>query len=232
MGSNNTSIKHWSSEDQPRERMLAKGASVLSDTELLTILIGSGSKEFSAMDLARKILDFVQGSWDDLGKLKPQDLIKNIKGIGPAKAITICTALEIGRRRQLSTVTEKTKLNNASIIATILQNKIGDRTEEAFYVFYLRANNTIIFEEIFSTGGLTATLVDIRILLRKALELRAVSIAIGHNHPSGSEYPSKHDITLTNKLIEAGKFLDIQVLDHVIVTQNKFYSFRDDGILV
>jgi DNA repair protein RadC len=228
---NKNAIRNWSVEDRPRERMLQKGAHALSDTELLTILIGSGNKTDSAMDLARKVLAAAQNSLAELGTFTPEYLINNIKGIGPAKAILICTALELGRRRQVSDMPDRTVIRSSKQLGEILMSKIGPRSQEVFYVFYLNNGAKILFEEEHSQGTLNSSLVDIRLVLKKALECKATRIAIGHNHPSGTLAPSEADVRITKKILEALKLLDMTLMDHVIVTQNSYYSFIDQGLL-
>lgn len=224
------SIKKWAKDDRPREKLLINGAESLSNSELLAILIHNGSKEKTAVDLAKEILKLGKDNLVELGKLSLADLMK-IKGIGEAKAITIVAALELGRRRQASNPLGKPVVKSSSDIANYLQIKLKDYRHEVFAVLFLNRSNKINHFEIISEGGITGTVADPRIILRKALEQDAVNIILCHNHPSGSLKPSRADEQLTIKIKEAARFLDITVLDHVIVSEDGYYSFADDGLL-
>lgn len=224
------SIKHWAKDDRPREKLLTKGAESLSDSELLAILIHNGSKEKTAVDLAKEVLKLGKDNLVELGKLSLTDLMK-IKGIGEAKAITIAAALELGRRRQSSAPLGKPVMQTSSDIAAFLKTKLKDYRHEVFAVLYLNRANKINHFEIISEGGITGTVADPRVILRRALEKDAVNIILCHNHPSGSLKPSRADEQLTIKIKEAAKFLDIIVLDHVIVSEDGHFSFADEGIL-
>ena len=224
------SIKQWSKDDRPREKLLDKGAENLSNSELLAILIHNGTRQKSAVDVAKEILKLGKDNLVELGKLSINELMK-IKGIGEAKAITIAAALELGRRRQAGEVLGKTVVNSSSDIAHYLQTKFKDHRYEVFAVLFLNKANKINHFEIISEGGITGTVADPRIILRKALEQDAVNLILCHNHPSGSLKPSKPDIELTAKIKEAARFLDIQVLDHLIVSEDGYYSFADEGLL-
>ena len=224
------SIKFWAKDDRPREKLLSKGPESLSDSELLAILINNGNKEKSAVELARDILKLGKDSLHELGKLSVREITK-VKGIGEAKAIAIAAALEIGRRRQAITYIHKNTVNSSNEVAGFLQSKLKDYQHEVFAVVFLNRSNKINHFEILSEGGITGTVVDPRIILKKALEENAVSIVLCHNHPSGSLKPSKADEDLTRKIKEAARYFDIRVTDHIIVSENGYYSFADDGIL-
>ncbi len=224
------SIKNWAKDDRPREKLLTKGAENLSDSELLAILIHNGSKEKTAVDLAKEILKLGKDNLVELGKLSLTDLMK-IKGIGEAKAITIAAALELGRRRQSAAPLGKPVVQTSRDIADYLKTKLKDYRHEVFAVLYLNRANKINHFEIISEGGITGTVADPRVILRMALEKDAVNIILCHNHPSGSLKPSRADEQLTTKIKEAAKFLDITVLDHVIVSEDGHFSFADEGLL-
>lgn len=224
------SIKQWAKDDRPREKLLMKGAESLSNSELLAILIQNGSKEKTAVDLAKEVLKLGKDNLNQLGRLSLKDLMK-IKGIGEAKAIAITAALELGRRRQAEAPLDKTGILSSSDIASFLQAKLKDHRHEVFAVMFLNRANKVNHFEIISTGGITGTVADPRIILRKALEHDAVNIILCHNHPSGSLKPSRADEQLTAKIKDAAKLLDLTVLDHLIVSENGYYSFADEGIL-
>ncbi len=225
-----TSIKNWAADDRPREKLLFKGAEVLSDSELLAILINNGNKEKSAVELAKDVLKLGGQNLNELGKLSLKDLQK-IKGIGEAKAITIAAALELGRRRHAATALEKTIIKTSKDIAQYLRTIIKDFSYEVFAVLFLNKANKINHFEIISRGGLTGTVADPRIILRIALEQEATSIVLCHNHPSGNLRPSKADEVLTQKIKMAAQYLDVFVMDHLIVSEEGYYSFADDGLL-
>lgn len=224
------SIKQWAKDDRPREKLLMKGAETLSDSELLAILIINGTRSKTAIDLAKEIMILGKNNLPELGKLTVKELMK-VKGIGEAKAITIVAALEIGRRRQAMTYREKAVMTTSSDVANYLQSLLKDYRHEVFAVLFLNRANKINHFQIVSEGGITGTVADPRIILKKALEEDAVSIILCHNHPSGSLKPSGADQELTKKIKEAAKFFDIKVLDHLIVSDAGFYSFSDEGIL-
>lgn len=230
MQENKHSIKQWAKDDRPREKLLSRGAENLSNSELLAILIHNGSKNKTAVDLGKEILKLGKDNLAELGKLSVKDLMK-IKGIGEAKAITIVAALELGRRRQSSASLEKAIVSGSSDIANYLQTALKDYHHEVFAVIFLNRSNKVNHFQIVSEGGITGTVADPRIILKKALEQNAVSIILCHNHPSGSLRPSRADEELTTKIKEAAKFLDIRVLDHIIVSDDGYYSFADEGIL-
>lgn len=224
------SIKHWAKDDRPREKLLLNGAENLSNSELLAILIHHGNREKTAVDLAKDILRLGKDSLAELGRLSVKELMK-IKGIGEAKAVTITAALEIGRRRQLAAPLEKTVVSSSQDIAGYLRVKLKDYRHEVFAVLFLNRANKINHFEIVSEGGITGTVADPRVILRKALEEDAVNIILCHNHPSGSLKPSRADEQLTVKIKEAARFLDITVIDHIIVSEDGYYSFADEGVL-
>ena len=224
------SIKDWAIDDRPREKLLSKNPAALSDSELLAILINNGTKNKTAVDLAKEVLQLGKNNLVELGKLSVKELMK-IKGIGEAKAITITAALELGRRRQAANALEKTVIKESSEIAVYLQSLLKDHNHEVFAVVFLNRANKINHFEIISQGGITGTVADPRIILKKALEEDAVSIILCHNHPSGNVRPSKADEELTKKIKEAAKYFDIKVLDHIIVSEEGYYSFADEGIL-
>ena len=224
------SIKQWAKDDRPREKLLLNGSESLSNSELIAILIHNGSKEKSAVDLAKEVLKMGKDNLGELGKLSIKELMK-IKGIGEAKAITIAAALELGRRREAAAPIDKTVVKSSGDIARYLQTKLKDYRHEVFAVLFLNRANKINHFEIVSVGGITGTVADPRIILRKALEQDAVNIILCHNHPSGSLKPSRADEQLTTKIKEAARFLDIAVMDHLIVSEDGYYSFADEGIL-
>ncbi|CAM1352533.1 RadC family protein [Tenacibaculum insulae] len=224
------SIKSWALDDRPREKLMLKGKSALSDAELVAILIGSGSREESAVSLSKKILISVNNDLNALAKLSIEELMR-FKGIGEAKAISIITALELGKRKQFEEGDTIIKIKSSLDAATIFTPFLEDLEHEEFWVLYLNNSNKVLANHQLSKGGFTATLVDIRLLYKKALKLSAVGIIVAHNHPSGKLAPSKSDIQLTNKIKEAGITLDIKLLDHLIITEKTYFSFADEGIL-
>jgi len=225
-----SSIKNWAIDDRPREKLFAKGAAALSDSELLAILINNGHKEKSAVELAKEVLKLGNNNLNELGKITIAAMQK-IKGIGEAKAITITAAMELGRRRQAATVLEKTVIKTSSDIAEYLRAVLKDFYYEVFSVLFLNRANKINHFEIISKGGITGTVADPRVILKRALEMDAVSLILCHNHPSGNLRPSRADEDLTAKIKEAARYLDIKVLDHIIVSEDGYYSFADSGLL-
>jgi DNA repair protein RadC len=224
------SIKQWAKDDRPREKLLAKGPTVLSNSELIAILINHGTKEKSAVEVAQEVLRLGKDNLNELGKLSVKEFMK-IKGIGEAKAISIVAAMELGRRRQATPHREKSVVTSSSDVANYLQTLLRDYKHEVFAVLFLNRSNKINHFQIISEGGITGTVADPRIILKKALEEDAVSIILCHNHPSGSLKPSKADEELTMKIKEAARYFDIKVLDHLIVSDDGYYSFADEGIL-
>ncbi|MFC4095018.1 RadC family protein [Euzebyella saccharophila] len=224
------SIKNWSDDDKPREKLVQKGRSVLSDAELIAILIGSGSRNESAVELSKRILASVENNLNELGKLSIKQLM-SFKGIGEAKAVTIAAALEIGRRRRGEEALVVSKITCSRDAYEILQPLIGELEHEEFWILYLNNSNKVLHKAQLSKGGLTGTLVDVRIVMKQALELGAVGLILAHNHPSGTLRPSTQDKNITQKLKRAAEALDVKVLDHIIVTQRDYYSFADETIL-
>lgn len=224
------SIKQWADGDRPREKLLHKGRTVLSDAELVAILIGSGSKEESAVQLGQRILAAVDNNLNELGRLSLKQLMR-FKGIGEAKAISIVAALEIGRRRRDGRTNEITKINSSQDVFELLFSLIGELAHEEFWILYLNNSNKVLHKAQLSKGGMTGTLVDVRLVMKLALEYGAVGLVLAHNHPSGNLRPSKSDKEITQKLQHAAKALDIKILDHLIITQEGYYSFADDNIL-
>ncbi len=224
------SIKNWSEDDRPREKMLQKGRSTLSDAELIAILIGSGSRDESAVALSQRILASVENNLNELGKLSIRNLT-GFKGIGNAKAISIIAALELGRRRREEDALEKKKITSSNSVFELMQPLIGELPHEEFWIVYLNNSNKVLQKTQLSKGGITGTLVDIRIVLKNALQLGAVGIILVHNHPSGTLQPSLADKQLTQKIKTAGESLDIKVLDHIIITEKAYFSFADDNLL-
>ncbi len=223
-------IKSWAEDDRPREKLLLKGNKALSDAELIAILIGSGNKEETAVDLSKRILSSLNNSLSALGKLTVADLTA-FKGIGEAKAITIITALELSRRVRFEKVLQLPKIASSKAVFEVMQPLIGELQHEEFWVIYLNNSNKILHKKLVSKGGLTGTLVDIRLIFKKAIELYATSIILCHNHPSGKLSPSHADKQLTKKIIQSGITLDIHVLDHLIITENAYFSFADENLM-
>lgn len=224
------SIKNWSDDDKPREKLLYKGRSVLSDAELIAILIRSGSPNESAVELAKRILASVDNNLNELGKLSLQQLMQ-FRGIGEAKAISIMASLEMGRRRRGEQSPKITAIGSSKSVYELLQPKMGELPHEEFWIVYLNNSNKVLFAGQQSKGGITGTLVDVRLVLKQALELGAVALILAHNHPSGTLKPSEADKQITKKLKAAAEALDIKVLDHLIITQKEYFSFADEGLL-
>jgi DNA repair protein RadC len=223
-------IKHWAEDDQPREKLMLKGKHVLSDAELIAILIGSGSRNESAVDLSKRILASVDNNLNAIGKLSLKQLTA-FKGIGEAKAIAIIAALELGRRRRTEDPIQLRQITSSKAAFEIMQPIMGELPHEEFWVLYLNNSNKIIYKTQISKGGITGTLVDARIVFRFALEHHATSIILVHNHPSGKLAASEADVHITQKLKLAGQQLDIPVLDHLIITEKEYLSFADKGML-
>lgn len=223
-------IKEWAVEDRPREKMLQRGLSSLSDAELIAILIGSGNHEETAVELSRRILEKIKNNLHELGKLNTEDL-KKFKGIGEAKAITIIAAMELGRRRNQSSALEMDKVSGSNDVARFLRPIIGDLPHEEFWALFLNRQNKIIDKQRLSQGGMTGTVIDVRLVLKMALERHATSLIFAHNHPSGNLEPSEADKKITRQLKESAKIMDIPLLDHLIITQGGYFSFADEGML-
>lgn len=224
------SIKNWSDDDKPREKLLNKGRSALSDAELIAILIGSGSRAESAVELSKRILASVDNNLNELGRLSVPQLMQ-FKGIGEAKAVSIAAALEMGRRRRGEDALKVDKITSSKDAFEILQPIIGELEHEEFWILYLNNSNKVLQKSQLSKGGITGTLVDVRIVMKQTLELGAVGLILAHNHPSGTLKPSRADKEITQKIKRASESLDIKVLDHLIVTQKDYFSFADNQLL-
>jgi len=225
---NKKKILTWAEEDRPREKLMLKGKNALSDAELIAILIGSGTVSSSAVDLAREILNTCNNNLHELALKNVTDL-KKIKGIGEAKAITIMSAMELGRRRKLAETPRQLKIQDSNSAYQAIYSELLDLQHEEFWILILNRANIVIKKEQISIGGIAGTVADPKIIFKKALENLASGIILVHNHPSGNKNPSEEDIKLTNRVKEAGKILDLPVLDHIIFTNNGYYSFADDG---
>ncbi len=224
------SIKNWSDDDKPREKLAQKGKAVLSDAELIAILIGSGSREESAVELSKKILASVNNNLNELGKLSIQKLMQ-FKGIGEAKAVSIVAALEIGRRRRGENAQKITKITSSKSVFELLQPLMGELPHEEFWIVYLNNSNKVLHCSQQSKGSITGTLIDVRLIMKEALETGAVAMILAHNHPSGTLKPSEADKEVTQKIKKGAAGLDIKVLDHVIITQTDYFSFADENII-
>ena len=225
------SIKNWAIDERPVEKLVSKGSDALTNAELLTILINTGTRNRSALDIAKDLLEKGNQSLLELSKLSLADF-KKIKGIGEKKAVTIIAALELGKRRQLSKALERPSISNSKSAYEILVTYFLDIVVEQFYVIYLSNNNAVLSVEKMSEGGMTATMVDARVIFKRALEITgATKIVLAHNHPSGNLTPSQADKLLTQRMKEAGKFLEFELLDHVIVGHNQYFSFADEGLM-
>ncbi|MEM7085608.1 MAG: DNA repair protein RadC [Bacteroidota bacterium] len=224
------SIKAWNEDDRPREKLMLKGKIALSDAELIAILIGSGNRNESAVSLSQRILASVENNLGELGKTTVTQL-QEFKGIGAAKAITIVAALELGRRRRGQDALERKKITSSDVAFELLQPIIGDLPHEEFWGVFLNNANRVLQTLQLSKGGITGTIVDIRLTLKIALQLGAVGMILAHNHPSGTLKPSQADKQLTKKLKLAGESLDIKILDHLIITEKAYFSFADEQLL-
>lgn len=223
-------ITEWAAEDRPREKLMQKGTASLSDAELLAILISSGTKEKSAVDLGRELLSIVNNNLNALGRLSINDLTK-LHGIGTARAVTIAAALELGRRRKLAGVPEAAQIKCSKDVADIFQPLLSDLTHEEFWILFLNRSNKIINRMKLSQGGISGTVTDVRIVMKKAIEYLASGIIVCHNHPSGNLSPSDSDTRITQKIKDAGSLMDIQLLDHIIISGDEYYSFADNGVI-
>ena len=224
------SIKFLSEDDRPREKFLLKGKSALSDSELLAIILGSGNTQESAVDLSRRILKSVDDNWQKLSLLSIKDLMK-FKGIGEAKAISVAAALEIGRRKASQEIPEKISIKSSAEAFAVFFPHLSDLRTEEFWVIFLNQKNQIIYKSQISKGGITGTIVDVRVLFKMALEHYATSIIVAHNHPTGNLKPSDADLKITRNIKNAGEILDIKLADHLIIGENAFFSFQDEGLL-
>ncbi len=225
-----TGIKDWALEDRPREKLLSKGITSLSNAELLAILIRSGGPETSAVELARQVLNQSQNNLQELGKRSINDLVKH-HGMGPVKAVTIVAALELCRRRRISDIEEKIRISGSQDVHALFQPLIGDQSHEEFWVLLLNRSNRVIDKVRISQGGISGTVIDVRLILKNALERLASALILCHNHPSGNLKPSDADIKITSKISDAARTMDIQLLDHIIIADNSYFSFSDEGMI-
>lgn len=224
------SIKSWAEEDRPREKMLAKGKEALSNAELIAILIGSGNSKETAVDLSKRILHDSKDNLIELSRLTINDLMK-YNGIGEAKAVTIAAALELGRRRRFSEALEKPSIKNSQIAYECFYAHLSDLDHEQFWIMLLNNANKVIKLEKIGVGGMTGTTADPKKIFKSALENNAASVMLCHNHPSGNIFPSNADKQITNNLVKAGQFLEIKILDHIIIGNDNYFSFADEGLL-
>ena len=224
------SIKSWAEEDRPREKMLAKGKEALSNAELIAILIGSGNNKETAVDLSKRILHDSKNNLIELSRLTINDLMK-YNGIGEAKAVTIAAALELGRRRRFSEALEKPSIKNSQVAYECFYAHLSDLNHEQFWIMLLNNANKVIRLEKIGVGGMTGTTADPKKIFKCALENNAASIMLCHNHPSGNVVPSNADKQITNNLVKAGQFLEIKILDHIIIGNDNYFSFADEGLL-
>lgn len=223
-------ITDWAVEDRPREKMLRNGTSSLSDAELLAILISSGTREKSAVDLGRELLSIVNNNLNSLGKLTISDF-KKLNGIGTARAVTIAAALELGRRRKMTEIPDVIQIKCSKDVAEIFQPFLSDLLHEEFWILFLNRSNKVIDKMKLSQGGVSGTVTDVRLVMKKAIEYLASGIIVCHNHPSGNLNPSESDTKITQKIKEAGNLMDIQLLDHLIISDKEYYSFADNGLV-
>jgi DNA repair protein RadC len=228
--SKNISIKDWANDDRPREKLLIKGKGALSDAELIAILIASGNRDESAVELSKRILQSLGNNLNGLAKLSVNDLIK-FKGIGEAKAISIIASLELGRRRRTADVLEKDNIGGSKDAFQVLQLKLEDLPHEEFWIMLLNRANKVIDTKLVGRGGVSSAVVDSKVIFSFALESLASGIILAHNHPSGNLKPSNSDIRLTKKLVAAGEIMEVPILDHIIVGDNDYFSFADEGLI-
>jgi len=226
----NITIKEWSEDDRPREKLLVKGKGVLSDAELLAILIASGNRGESAVDLSKRVLQNLDNSINNLGKQSVKELTK-FKGIGEAKALTIIAAMELGRRRKAEEVIQKSQIGSSSDAFEVLQSKLEDLPHEEFWVMLLNRANKLIDIKLVGRGGVSGTVADSKIIFNFAVESLASGIILAHNHPSGNLKPSNSDVQLTKKIVAAGKIMEVPILDHIIIGDNAYFSFADEGLI-
>lgn len=224
------SIKSWAENDRPREKLVSKGRTSLSDAELIAILIGSGNREQSAVELSKTILNSSANSLNEVSKKSVRDLT-NFKGIGEAKAISIIAALELGRRRKSELIIEKKKITSSKDAYSVLYPLLADKPVEEFWIVLLNQNNRVLSSHQISSGGVSGTVADVRVIFKRAIEELSSGIILAHNHPSGNLNPSHADRQLTHKIVEASKFMDVKVLDHIIIGDEDYYSFADSDIL-
>lgn len=223
-------IKEWAAEDRPREKLMANGSRAMTDAELIAILIGSGNPNETAVELSRRILASVNNNLNELGKKGPE-FLQSFNGIGQAKAITILAALELGKRRKDEGAPERSKITSSLDAAEYFKPIVGDLDFEEFWVMFLDRSNKILGRHQVSKGGISGTVIDVRLIMKEALDRKSSSIILCHNHPSGNLLPSDADMKITIKIRDAGEIMDIKVLDHIIIGQRQHYSFADEGIL-
>lgn len=229
---NKLKITDWAEEDRPREKMLLKGVSALSDAELLAILIGSGNKKETAVELSQRILHSINNNLNSLGKLEINSLIKNFNGIGEAKAITIAAALELGKRRKISEPEKQTQILSSRDVYELFHPILGDLNHEEAWSLLMNKSNKVIKKIQVSKGGITGTTIDIRLIIKEAIENFATNIILVHNHPSGNNAPSENDNNVTRKLKEASNLLEIHLMDHIIVCDKSYYSYKDQNTIL
>lgn len=227
---NRITLKNWAEEDRPREKLMLKGASALSDSELLAILIGSGTRDETAVEVCKHILASADNDLNKLARFGVSDLTKT-KGIGPAKGVTIVAALELGRRRKDAEVKEVKKISSSRDAYHILYPYLSDLNHEEIWVLLMNRSNQVVSKMLMSKGGISSTVIDVRLILREALNVYASGIILGHNHPTNNCMPSEQDIRITKKLKEAAKLMDINLLDHLILCGDKYYSFADENMM-
>ena len=223
-------IKSWAEDDRPREKLMNNGSATLSDAELIAILIGSGTRRKTALDLSKEVLRSVDHNIGQLARLNVSELTQ-FDGIGPAKAVSIVTALELGKRRSRSQAPDRVQIKSSTDVFAVMQAVLGDLPHEEFWVLFLNASNRVVKKICISRGGMTGTIADQRIIFREALLHKSTSIILCHNHPSGAVLPSDADRGLTRKVVDAGMLMDIKVLDHLIITEHEYYSFADEGLM-
>jgi DNA repair protein RadC len=224
------SIRNWALEDRPREKMMNSGTQSLSDAELIAILIGSGTRNISAVDLARQILHMAGNNLDKLGKYSVTEL-KKVKGIGQARAVSIVAALELGRRRKSGDLPDEVKITGSADVFTLMYPVLTDLPHEEFWIVLLNRSNKVITKHKISQGGITGTVTDIRLILKMAIENLATSLILSHNHPSGNLQPSEADIAITRRLKESASLMDISLLDHIIIAGKNYFSFADENLI-
>lgn len=224
-------INSWAEEDRPREKLLAKGTAALSNAELIAILIGSGNRDESAVQLSQRILDSLENNLNELGKQPVNYFTSKFKGIGEAKAISIIAALELGRRRKIADILQRKTITSPEDAADIFIAQLGDLGHEEFWVLLLNQSNKIMGTEKVSQGGIAETPVDVRLLMKKVLDTQSTAIIVSHNHPSGNLQPSQSDIHLTEKIKKACALFDVRLLDHLVIANNEYYSFANEGLL-
>jgi DNA repair protein RadC len=225
-------IKSWAEEDRPREKLFQKGKQSLSESELIAILLRTGTREKTAVDVAKELMRKANNDLSALSKFSVKDILDfNLPGIGETKAITIVAALELGRRRQAAGVKDRLKISTSRDAFDVLHPLLADKPHEEFWIMLLNRANKVMETLPISSGGLTGTVADVRMIFEHAIKSKATSIMLCHNHPSGNLSPSQLDIDLTKKLVKAGETLDVKVLDHLIIGENKYYSFADEGMM-